>query len=343
MSDKRNIRIGIVGSGGYGSTARRYLNNSGQYDIVACMDSDADVAGQAAREEKARSYHDLETFLGDPNIEAVSINTPVILHAQHIQECLEAHKHIFVTKPVTPWLDDARRSAALAREKRLVFMVGHTARYSSLNRLAQNIIASGKLGVICNVVATCCCGSGLEQKQGDWRTEPGQNPGGPVLQCGIHIIDLLISLFGRPIKVAAMTQKDITQFDVEDNVVSLIQFHSGVQVAFVCNYTSAYMHTMDILGTAANLHLHGHITGYGQEEAYIQPREHGTHEPWQALIIPGDPSDPDHYSEALEKEFSHQIRTETPDYSNLDDAISALHVLHAMLESHRTAKIVDLE
>lgn len=62
----------------------------------------------------------------------------------------------------------------------------------------------------------------LEQKRGDWRIKDGVNPGGPLLQCGIHIIDILLGWFGSVTKVSAMKQDDITDNSVTDNIISLI-------------------------------------------------------------------------------------------------------------------------
>lgn len=338
----RQISIGILGSGGYGNTARKYLNNTGDFKIVACMDIDSGTAESASTEENASPYTDIDEFLKHAEMEAVCINTPVWLHAEHSLKCLEAGKHVFITKPITAFVEEAEKVAALAKGKNLAYMVGHHARLSPTKRLISEMIDSGKLGRVCNVVATCCSGSALEQKRDGWRIKDGANPGGPLLQCGIHTIDVLLGLFGPATKVSAMMQDDVTDNSVTDNIISLIQFKCGVQVVLVANYTTAYMHTLDFFGTKANLHVHNHITGLGQEEAYLQLRDKGLHEPWLALRIPYDKSYPDAHGGQLERAFADQIRSGKPDYSNLMDAIAALRVLHAAVQSSNTGKSLEL-
>ena len=104
---REKIRIGILGSAGYGTTAREYLNNSACFEIVACMDIDAAAADTAARAERALAYTDLHAFAAHEGMQAVAINTPVLLHAEHAMTALEAGLHVFMTKPVTHNARDA--------------------------------------------------------------------------------------------------------------------------------------------------------------------------------------------------------------------------------------------
>jgi predicted dehydrogenase len=125
--------------------------------------------------------------------------------------------------------------------------------------------------------------------------------------------------------------------------MTLLQFVNGVQVARVSNYTTAYLHTIDFLGTKGNLHVREHITGLRQHEMYFQERARGEHEPWEALRIPVyEPGYPDDHGGILEKEFARQIRANAPDYRNFDDSISALAIVEAAVESHETGRAVEI-
>ncbi|MHB9131611.1 MAG: Gfo/Idh/MocA family protein [Armatimonadota bacterium] len=337
------INIGIIGSGGYGRSARQYLRNTGEFNIVACMDVNPAVAEQAAKEDGAVAYTEVEAFLAHPGMTATSINTPAWLHAEHCLKSLDAGKHIFVTKPVCATVAEAVQVRESAQAKGLSCMVGHHARLFPVARYVKEVLDSGKLGRICNAMLTCCSSGGLEQKAGDWRALPGRNPGGPMLQCGIHTLDTLLGIFGPIKQVMSMMQDDVTEFQVVDNTVTLLKFANGVQVTFVSNYTTAYMHTMDFFGTAGNLHIHEHITGLGQHEMYFQERARGPHEPWEALRIPSyAPGYPDGHGGLLEKEFARQIRGSAPNYGNFDDAISALAIIEAAVESHETGRAVAI-
>jgi len=221
-------------------------------------------------------------------------------------------------------------------------MIGHHARHKPIAQLLKEHIERGVLGRVCNVVVTSCSSAGLAQEDGAWRTDGDQNPGGPMLQCGIHWLDTLLGTFGKVATISSFMQDDVTPGNVVDNTLTLLKFKSGVQATFVSNYTTAYLHTVDILGTKASLHLHEHITGLGQQEVYLQRRAQCIHEPWEALRIPSQGDYPDPHGGVLERSFAEQIRTNRPDYGNLQDAIDALRIVHAAVQSHRQGIHISL-
>lgn len=336
------VQIGIMGCGGYGETARRYLRNTGAFEIVACHDTNSATAHRAAYEENAKAYTEVQAFLSHPRLQAVSINTPIPLHAEHMRLCLDSGKHVFVTKPVTASVDDARRVAELARAQNLAVMVGHHARLRPAIRMIQQTIEQGALGRLCNVIVATCSSRGVTGDPREWRFDDQRNPGGPLLHCGVHILDILLGILGPARRVAAMCQNDITPHKVEDNYMVLLEFENGVQASLTSNYTTGYLHTMHWMGVDANLHLHEHITRLGQCDLFFQKRKHGQCEPWEALAPPSDPSYPDDHGGVLERSFASMIHKQQPDYQNLQQAIKVLEVLEAAVASARTGRFVAI-
>ena len=335
------INIGILGAGGYGRTARSNIRNAGGFKIVVCMDTNEETARAAAAEENAEAVATLEELLAFPGLAAVSINTPIPLHAEQSLQCLEAGKHVLITKPVARSVSEALAVADAASRKKLAYMVGHHARHEPSIMEIKKRLESGTLGRVCNVLVTCCSSSGLAQSPGDWRAEPGRNPGGPLLHCGIHLLDVLRSFYGEVKAVSAIMQEEITSYEAVDNTLTLLDFENGVQAAVVCNYTTAYMHTLDIFGTEGNLHHHQHITDLGQEELYLQGRKAGPHEPWER-IEPSVSNAVNQHGGVLEREFARQIHTQAYEYENLHDATAALRIVEAAVESHKSGKKVRI-
>lgn len=335
------IRIGVLGCGRYSRSVVDKLDQTSRYRIVACLDTEHTAAQALATCTSAAPYSDIDAFLAHPEMEAVSINTPVALHGQHARCCLEADKHVFITKPITAFVPEARAVLEMAQQRSLALVVGHHARYAPALRLIETCLGEGKIGRLCNIQICSCSSAGLEQEPGDWRIEPGRNPGGPLLQCGIHTIEFLIGCLGPVKTIFATCQADITSFDVIDNALTIMEFENGVQVSFVCNYTTAYLHTMHFCGTTGNLHLHQHITNIGAAQVYFQPRMRGQHEPWQELAIPTDPNRADGPSR-LETMFAQQVRSGSKCYRNALDAIDALRVVHAAVKSIEIRQPVDM-
>ena len=87
-------------------------------------------------------------MLGDPQIQAVVIATPVKTHFELAVKALEAGKHILVEKPIATTVGEVDRIGELAREKNLVVMVGHTFLYNAAVRYVKKIIDAGELGDI---------------------------------------------------------------------------------------------------------------------------------------------------------------------------------------------------
>jgi predicted dehydrogenase len=340
--NSQKIKIGILGSGGWGRTARKYLRNTGEFEIVACMDVNSETAVKAAEEERSVAYTDMQAFLNDKNIEAVSINTPVFLHSENSLAALAAGKHVFITKPISNRLSDAQKAVNMAEKSGLAYMVGHHARYYPDMIYAKELIQSGEIGQVCTGVVNCSSSLGLELKPGDWRAKDKENPGGPLLQCGIHSLDFLIGLFGPVSCVMAMMQDNVTSSQVMDNTATLLKFKSGPIITLISNYTTAYMHTGDFYGTAGNLHMVEHVSGLGQHEMYLQKRAKGDFEPWLQLVIPVANDYPDPHHGVLEKTFARQIRERKYDYTNARQAIDALKILEAAVLSHQTRQAVEL-
>ena len=86
-----------------------------------------------------------------------------------------------------------------------------------------------------------------------------------------------------------------------------------------------------------------HVKGRGEKEMYLQKRASGAHEPWEPLPIPVDSSYPDSHGGVIERSYDYQISWGRPDYTNLQDAIAALRIVEAAVESHRQGRSVTLE
>jgi predicted dehydrogenase len=95
-----------------------------------------------------RVSDDIGHVLGDPEIQAVVIATPVKTHFELAVRALEAGKHILVEKPIATTVAEVDQISGLARGKQLVAMVGHTFLYNAAVRFVKKLIDTGELGDI---------------------------------------------------------------------------------------------------------------------------------------------------------------------------------------------------
>jgi predicted dehydrogenase len=86
--------------------------------------------------------------LSDSEITGVVIATPAGTHFQLAKEALLAGKHVFVEKPLATKVSEVDELAALAEERNLVVMVGHTFIYNAAVRYVKKLLDAGELGEI---------------------------------------------------------------------------------------------------------------------------------------------------------------------------------------------------
>lgn len=137
-----------------------------------------------------------EEILANPDIHLVVVNTPNELHYPMTKAALQAGKHVVVEKPFTLSLDEGNELIVLAGAQQKVLAVFQNKRLESDHLDAQKIIASGALGRIVEV----------EWHYDRYRTNVTHKkwkednlPGsGTWFDLGIHMVDSMLSLLGKP-------------------------------------------------------------------------------------------------------------------------------------------------
>jgi predicted dehydrogenase len=143
------VRVGVVGVGYWGPNLVRNLVEHEGAEVAYVCDRD-----QAALDRVTRRFPWLRTttaydlMLGDNEVDAIAIATPVSTHGFLARDALRAGKHVLVEKPLAASAAEALDLLELARRRDLVLMPGHTFLYSPPVNLVREYIASGELGEI---------------------------------------------------------------------------------------------------------------------------------------------------------------------------------------------------
>jgi predicted dehydrogenase len=143
------VRVGVVGLGYWGPNLARNFDALAESELAWICDGCAEQLERiAGRFPGARTTRELDELLGDPELDAIAIATPVPTHAPLARRCLAAGKHVFVEKPLAQSLAEADEVVADAREHSRTLMVGHLLEYHpGLERLKQ-LVDSGDLGTV---------------------------------------------------------------------------------------------------------------------------------------------------------------------------------------------------
>ena len=125
------MNLAAIGSGGKG-TSDIYNAYNGTERVVALCDVHPEVHAIQSIERfpEAKVYHDFREMLDKhPEIDAVTISTPDHTHAHAAVWAIERSKHVYVQKPLTHNISEARRLTELAREKQIVSQMGNQVRF----------------------------------------------------------------------------------------------------------------------------------------------------------------------------------------------------------------------
>jgi predicted dehydrogenase len=124
MSDE--LRCGVVGAGVFGGYhANQYAKLPGSR-LSAVFDPDPAKAEAVAGPHGAETFTDLDAFL--ERVDAVSITSPAITHAEAALRTLRGGKAAYVEKPLAVSMDDAEALIAAARQTGRPLAVGHQER-----------------------------------------------------------------------------------------------------------------------------------------------------------------------------------------------------------------------
>jgi predicted dehydrogenase len=144
-SDKLNIAG--IGVGGMGSSN---LKASAEENIVGLCDVDAHYAGKVfATYPGATVYKDFREMLErQKEIEAVIIATPDHTHAPIAMAAMRAGKHVYVQKPLTHSVAEARQLTEAARQYNVISQMGSQGHSGDGTRLVCEWISSGAIGAV---------------------------------------------------------------------------------------------------------------------------------------------------------------------------------------------------
>lgn len=148
-SDKLNIAA--VGCGGKADFNIPQAYNNGSDNIVALCDVD-DRQAKKFREKfpKAPYYKDFRQMLAKEGkkIDAVIVTTPDHMHYPVAMAAMQLGKHVYVEKPLTHDIWEARQLTEAARKYKVVTQMGNQGSSGKGTRLTEAIIQSGAIGEV---------------------------------------------------------------------------------------------------------------------------------------------------------------------------------------------------
>lgn len=345
------IKVAVIGTGKISKEhINGYLKNP-NVELYAFCDIDADrVKMMAEKYGVSRTYTDKDVMLRElPEIDAVSVCTWNSQHAPCTIAALNAGCHVICEKPMATSAREARLMKEAADKNGKLLMIGFVRRFGNDCKILSDYIENGYFGDIYYGKATYLRRNGCP---GGWFGDKSRSAGGPLIDLGVHVIDLTRYLCGNPKPVsvygatydklknrpgikdkelgytsASRGENDI--FDVEDLASAMIRYDNGtvisVEAAFSLNIKKSEG-KIELFGTKAGAKMDPELEIYTELNGYMADVQLKTP---TALSFDG----------LFENEINHFVDcviNGTQCKSPAEDGITIMQILDAVYESART-------
>jgi predicted dehydrogenase len=283
----KKLRVGVVGLG-MGAGHVKGFQQHPQAEVVAVADTDPARLQQKADELGVKGrYADLDAMLASEKLDVVAIATPNKFHKPLTIKAFKAGCHVLCEKPMAMNAAEGREMLAAAKQAKRRLMINFSFRFTDQSWALKREVETGLLGEIYFGRTVWLRRRGMPGF-GGWFGQKALSGGGPVIDLGVHRLDLALWLMGypRPTWVLASTYdhlakakaaKEKKAFDVEDLGVALIKFANGATLELEASWAgnierNEEMHTR-LLGTQGGLVQQNIGEGYQFEAAIHLERD----------------------------------------------------------------------
>ena len=287
------IKVAVIGVGSISKHhIESYLANENVELYAFCDINENRLNLMGTRYGITRLYIDEAEMLRElPELDAVSVCTWNSAHAPCTIMALNAGKHVLCEKPMATNVEDAVAMKEAAEKNGKLLMIGFVRRFGRDCAIVSDLIKHNKLGEIYYAKVANVRRNG---NPGGWFGEKARSGGGPLIDLGVHSIDLVRYLMGMPNPVSVYgttfkklgARKDVktpkpyvaasaTDHDVcdcEDLASALIRFDNGVVISVEMSFslnTGDEVNNIQMFGTEAGVKIDNNVTLYGTTDGYL--------------------------------------------------------------------------
>ena len=259
----RPVRTAIVGCGSISDVFfKNFTTRFGIIDLVKCCSKRG-----ASAEAKAKQYgiekNTLDEILADPSIELIVNLTPAAQHYDIIRAALEAGKHVYTEKVITPDYRNTQELVELAESKGLLFGSEPDHFMGSSWQCAAEYISGGIIGDVTSIVTTVSQDIGAFADRLAFVSEPA---GGVGYDFGIYLITQLVSLLGPAAEVSGVMKtmcperrhRDVDHPDFPDTYTYPNEDFAAATIVFECGAVAViHLNGASVLGGPQGFFIYG--------------------------------------------------------------------------------------
>ena len=254
----KSVKLGLIGAGNIANAHLDAYKSVEGAEIVAICDIDKDRLKETAEKFGIKNTYATaeEMVKAHPELDAADVCVWNCSHASCAITALNAGLHVLCEKPMAYNTKEAEEMLAAARKNGKLLMIGFVLRFSDDAKIAKDVIEAGALGDVYYAKAHYVRRHG---NPGGWFANKELSGGGPVIDLGVHVIDIIRYLMGspKPVSVYAATYDNIGKRDhlktnvgwmpknakptdpctVEDFGTALIRYDNGAVTQLECSYS----------------------------------------------------------------------------------------------------------
>ncbi len=248
MCAKKRMQLGVIGLGRLGYHHARNITRTMGARLAAVSDPAPAALNRACEDFDVPGYADYRQMLQEDAIDAFVVATPTQTHYRVLMDVIQTKKPIFVEKPITFTVEEAKEIVHVVETENIYLQVGFMRRFDPGHTAAKAMIASG------------ACGAPIYLH--DCQRDPAGPPpayvpqsGGLFVDMGIHDLDVARWLMGSEItqiyaQGAVLKHTFLKELDDVDDGQMLLKFQNGAlgMIEISRNANNVYDTRTEIIG-----------------------------------------------------------------------------------------------
>lgn len=268
------MRAAVLGAGVISGGHCAGLKNFG-YEMVAIVDP------IEANREKFKKDFGFEYAFADYHealalgIDTVAICTPNAFHAPAAIDFLKAGANVICEKPMARNVKECDAMIAASKESKGRLFISHSQQFSPMHRKMIEEVKSGAIGRPFMASAMFIGDEFKRMNNPDnWKGTKEISGGGVLIDNGVHMINLLVAMFGKAKDVVAECDKLVVEPENkgEDTAEIVIRFENGVMAQVLVTFSAQYCawpawycgaaHKVEVVGTKGSIATSNDLPNY---------------------------------------------------------------------------------
>jgi predicted dehydrogenase len=312
-------------------------------EVVGAADLDRTRLEEVGAEYHVRNlYTDHRAMLQEQKPDIVSVATPNKFHKELTLDALRAGAHVLCEKPMAMNAREAREMLDAAERAKRRIMINFSYRFSAQSQALKAEVERGTFGEFYYGRTVWHRRLGYPEL-GSWFGQKDVSGGGPLIDLGVHRLDLALWLLGYPAAEwvlarsydhlgSARARAEGKKYTVEDLAAGFITFRNGmaveVEASWAAHIAEEELMETRLLGTKAGL-VQRNVRGEYTFEAYAYTERDGTLYDIALSALP-------ERARSAYFVFAESIARDVPHPATGEEGLAVMQILDSIYESARS-------